>query len=151
MPTPYAEIYETFLYKIEAYKLLMLLPEEREEILSVYMKQACRRIQVKCRKYVDLNRDDEIAEFFSELDDQIIDIIAEVMVAEWLKPQMYSNELLESRLNTKDFTEFSPAKLIENIRYVYEMAVDNANAQINNYTFSHGDVQELTENGKHKI
>lgn len=145
MATPYSEIYEAFIYKIEGYKLLMLLSEDREEILSKYLKAACRKISNKFKKYVDLTRDDEKQEFEGDIDEDVVDIIAEVMVYEWLKPQMYSNELLESRLNTKDFTEFSSAKLIENIRYVYEMATDAANTAINNYTFRHGDVSELNK------
>ena len=111
----------------------MLLPEDREEILSKYLRAACRKISNKFKKYVDLTRDDNLQEFEASIDEDVIDILAEVMVYEWLKPQMYSNELLESRLNTKDFTEFSPAKLIENIRLVYNMATDAANAAINNY------------------
>ena len=100
----------------------MLLPEDREEILSKYLRAACRKISNKFKKYVDLTRDDNLQEFEASIDEDVIDILAEVMVYEWLKPQMYSNELLESRLNTKDFTEFSPAKIIENIKntnYIY--------------------------------
>lgn len=145
MATPYSDVFEAFIFKIEGYKLLMLLPEDREELMTKYLTAACRQMQSKVKKYVDLTRDDLLQSFEEELDGDIIDILAEVMVYEWLKPQMYSNELLESRLNTKDFTEFSPAKLIENIRYVYEMATHAANTAVNNYTFRHGDVADLTK------
>ena len=77
--------------------------------------------------------------------EDMIDIISECMITEWLKPKIYSDELLESRLNTKDFTEFSPAKLIEHTRYVYEMSENNSRAMVNNYTFSHDDVAELNK------
>lgn len=148
MATPYSEIYEAFIYKVKAYDLLMLLDEDREDILFVYMKAVCKRIAKKVRDYVDLLKfDDELKEFKNEIDYDLIDIIAECMITEWLRPQMYSDELLESRLNTKDFTEYSPAKLIEQIRYVYEMSKKESLVAINNYTFSHGDIAELTKNG----
>lgn len=146
MATPYSEVYEAFIFKIEAYKLLMLLKEDREEIIEKYLRAACRKIQSKCKKYVDLkDRDDELQEFNNDIDDDMIDIIAECMIAEWIKPKLYSDELLESRLNTKDFTEFSPAKLIEHTRYVYELSFDTAKALINNYTFSHNDIAEVNK------
>ena len=81
--------------------------------------------------------------FIETLDEDEIDILAELMIAEWLKPMMYDDELLESRLNTKDFTEYSPAKLIEQIRMVYSMNRKESKALINNYTFTHGDVGEV--------
>lgn len=146
MATSYSEIYQAFIFKIEGYKLLSLLNEEREKIISIYMTAVCRKIQKKCKKYVDLSdRDDSLQQFNTDIDEDMIDIISECMITEWLKPKIYSDELLESRLNTKDFTEFSPAKLIEHTRYVYEMSENNSRAMVNNYTFSHDDVAELNK------
>lgn len=145
MATPYSDIYRAFIFKVKAYDLMMLLDEDREEILSVYLNAVCRHISKKVQNYADLSaRDDVSCEFSDDIDDELIDIIAECMITEWLKPQIYSDELLESRLNTKDFTEYSPAKLIEQIRNVYEMSKKESLAAINNYTFSHGDIPELT-------
>lgn len=149
MATPYSIIYNAFVFKVEAYKLLGLLTEERERILNIYLTAVCRKIQKKCSDYVNLSdRDDTLEEFANDIDEEMVDIIAECMVTEWLKPKMYSDELLESRLNSKDFTEFSPAKLIEQTRYVYTMSVDASNALINNYTFSHGDIHKINEKSK---
>ena len=146
MATSYSEVYNAFIFKVEAYKLISMLEEDREKILNRYLSSVCRKVQRKCAAYVDLSeRDDDFQEFLVDIDEDMIEILAECMVAEWLKPKIYSDELLESRLNTKDFTEFSPAKLIEHTRYVYEMSVDTANAMINNYTFSHRDVHKINE------
>ena len=133
MATPYSKIYEAFVFKVKAYDLLMLLEEDREDILYLYMISVCRKVAKTVKTYANLT------------DDDMIDIIAECMITEWLKPQMYSDELLESRLNTKDFTEYSPAKLIEQMRYVYEMSKKESRVAINNYTFSHGDIAELNK------
>ena len=76
-----------------------------------------------------------------ELDE--IDILSEFMVSCWLQPQIHSDELLESRLNTKDFSEYSPAKLIEQIKSVYYTSSKNAVILMKNYTYSHGDVGDV--------
>lgn len=146
MATSYSEIYDAFIFKVKAYELLMLLENEREDILETYLIAACRKAARKVRKYVDLlDMDKETKEFNDDIDADLIDIIAECMITEWLKPQMYSDELLESRLNTKDFTEYSPAKLIEHIRYVYQMSEKASLVAINNFTFSHDDVAEINK------
>ena len=144
MATSYSQIYTAFIYKIEGYKLMALVTDDREKLINTYLTAACRKAYKKCLDYVDLSkRDDIIQEFDEDLEDDMIDILAECMVCEWLKPKLYSDELIESRLNTKDFTEFSPAKLIEQIRNVYDMSETAAKVGINNYTFSHRDIAEL--------
>ena len=146
MATSYSEIYQAFIFKVKAYDLLMLLDEDREDLLHIYMTSVCRQIRKKVNNYANLSdRDDTAGVFASDIDEDLIDIIAECMITEWLKPQIYSDELLESRLNTKDFSEYSPAKLIEHIRYVYEMSIKASTAAVNNYTFSHNDIAELTK------
>lgn len=146
MATPYSKVYEAFIFKVKAYDLLMLLEEDREDILYIYMVSVCKKVAKTVKPYVDLlDSNKEAKEFNKDIDEDIIDIIAECMITEWLKPQMYSDELLESRLNTKDFTEYSPAKLIEQMRYVYEMSKKESKVAINNYTFSHGDIAELNK------
>ena len=146
MATSYSEIFNAFMYKIEGYKLIPLVTEDRERIINIYLTAACRKAYKKCRQYVDLNdRDDKMQEFHIDLEDDMIDILAECMITEWLKPKLYSDELIESRLNTKDYTEFSPAKLIEQVRAVYDMSELASKVAINNYTFSHGDIAELNK------
>lgn len=144
--TSYSEIYEAFIYKIEGYKLMMLLQEDRENIIAKYMKAVCRKIYKKCKKYVDLmDKDDELEQFNTDIDEDVIDIIAESMVTEWLKPKIYSDELLESRLNVKDFTEFSNANLINHTKEVYLISAKTSLALINNYTYSHDDVADVNK------
>ena len=146
MATSYSEIFNAFMYKIEGYKLIQLLTEDRERIIKIYLTAACRKAYKKCKKYADLtDRDDVMQEFHTDLEDDMIDILAECMITEWLRPKLYSDELIESRLNTKDFTEFSPAKLIEQVRATYDLSERASKAAISNYTYSHEDIAELTE------
>ena len=117
MATPYSDVINSFIMKIEGYKLLTLLPEDREEVIMFYLNSARSKFYKKC-KHDLLDVDTENKLFLDTLTIDEIDILSEIMIVEWLSPQIYSDELLESRLNTKDFTEYSPAKLIEQINIV---------------------------------
>lgn len=143
MGTPYSVVYQEFVFKIRGYELLSLYSDEREELAKIYMNSACRKFNKKSKHnlYTRTKADDGFEE---TLEEEEIDIITEWMVVEWLKPQLHSDELLESRLNTKDFTEFSPAKLIEQIRGVYKEAEKRVKYMTINYTYT----RKVDENGK---
>ncbi|HNY44465.1 MAG TPA: hypothetical protein PKH15_07225 [Bacteroidales bacterium] len=74
--------------------------------------------------------------FNVDLTEREIDIITDFMVISWLKPIILSDELLESRLNTKDFYEYSPANLILQIRSTFNEVEINAKKSMKNYGYS---------------
>lgn len=144
MATPYAKIYNSFLMKVTGYKLLELFPEEREEIIAYYLNAARAKFYKKCKHdLMDIDEENQVFNIDLTIDE--VDILSEIMIVEWLSPQIYSDELLESRLNTKDFTEFSPAKLIEQIRSVYNESKKRVKYLIVQYTYDHGNVRDLDE------
>lgn len=144
MATPYADIINAFLLKVKAYNLMELLIEDKEEIIMAYMTASCAKFYKKCKH--DLRKKDELGEGFEDdLSIDEVDILAELMVVEWLSPQIYSDELLESRLNTKDFTEYSPAKLIEQIRFVYNESRKRVKYLVIQYTYDHGNIRNLDD------
>ena len=144
MATPYSDVINSFIMKIEGYKLLTLLPEDREEVIMFYLNSARSKFYKKC-KHDLLDVDTENKLFLDTLTIDEIDILSEIMIVEWLSPQIYSDELLESRLNTKDFTEYSPAKLIEQINIVYKESKKRVKYMIIQYTYEHGNVRDLDE------
>lgn len=142
MATPYSVVIQDFLGKVSDYKLLELVEDERTEVLVGIMKTACTQF-TRCKE--DLrDRDDELQAFNSDLSDRVIDIISQLMCSVWLTSSMYDSDLLESRLNTKDFTEYSPAKLIEQMRYFYEFSVRQSKQLIKDYTYETGDIVGIT-------
>lgn len=144
MATSYSVVINTFIMKIKAYKLIALLEEDRNEIVLYYLKAACSKFGRKSIHDL-INRDEETQEFTEELDSDEIDILSEIMITEWLSPMMYDDELLESRLNTKDFTEYSPAKLIEQIHEVFKTSKKNSKQLIIDYTYTHGNIAEVNK------
>jgi len=142
MATQYSDVYNSFLGKITDYDLPKFDDTDKEEILYGYMKSACVNFKNVCK--VDLSdRDEVLKQFNLNLDDEIIDIITESMIVEWLKPKVLSTENLKNCLSTKDFSLFSPANLLKEMREILTYSRNNARSLINNYSFIHADFKEL--------
>ena len=122
-----------FLSKISEYEFIKLADENRTAIIDDYMKRAFATF----KKEVE---DD--AELESELD-EIADIVSEGMVVQWLKPYAYKQDLLESVLNTRDFTTYSPAELLKQVGSAYAKAQRDFTQMIREYSYNHGNLTEL--------
>lgn len=134
MATPYSDIYNIFLDKITDYDIAKLFEADAKEILRRLLKTACRQFHDVCRE--DLYKLNEIDESFEEtlsVDSQ--EILAELMVVEWLKPRLYKSEFFENALGTKDFSTFSPANLLKEIRETYLSARERARFLIIDYSY----------------
>lgn len=103
MSIPYDSIEGAFLAKITEFELIQLTEGERTEILDGYMKRTVNTFKKICKydlSLVDETNREFIADFEDQDTDEIIDIISEGMVVQWLKPYVYKQELLENVLNT---------------------------------------------------
>lgn len=139
MATPYSDIIEVFLNKITDMDLPKFDDITRNSVVIGYMKSACTKFDKVCE--VDLSkRDDTLEQFVDNLDDEIIDIITENMLVEWLKPKVLFTDNLSNVLNTKDFSMYSPANMLKELRETLAYLKKNARALINNYSFAHSEV-----------
>ena len=86
--TSYEKIYDRFLQKITDYKMLDLSdPEIRQECVK-WLSSAIAKFR-RCKN--DLSqRDNELETFTIDLLDIEIEILATLMVSEWLSPQLNS-------------------------------------------------------------
>ena len=138
MATPYSSVVEVFLNKITDMDLPKFDDVSRNEIVIGYMKSACTKFAKVCE--VDLyDIDDELQEFSADLSDEVIDIISENMLVEWLKPKVLFSDNLSNVLNTKDFSMYSPANLLKELRETLSYLRRNARALVNNYSFAHSE------------
>lgn len=81
----------------------------------------------------------EFTEDLTELEEEII---ANMMVLEWLKPNINHMDLLEAKLGSKDFQMFSPANMLKELRELKkdtELEIDNL---IVKYTYNN-DLSDL--------
>lgn len=141
MSTPYSIVYEWFLQKITDYDLPLFSDTERDELLLGYLKSAC--VKFKNCKVNLFDRNDTLEIFNNELSEEIIDILSENMLVNWLQPKLNNSENLQNALSTKDFNLYSPANLLKEIRETFKEIKKNAKSMINNYSFSHANPQEL--------
>jgi hypothetical protein len=143
MATPYSDVINVFLGKIDDYDIIKFTDIQKEEIITGYLISACVRFKKACK--VDLfDRDEILKQFNQSIDDEIIDILAETMIVEWLKPKVLSTENIKNFLNANDYKiAASPANLLKETRETLEMCKKESKRLINNYSFANADLGKL--------
>lgn len=146
MTITYDDVIGSFLSKITEFELIQLVTEERNLVLDGYLVRAVGSFNKVCEYDLSL-KDNELREFSTDFEDEdvdeILDIISEGMLVQWLKPYLYKQELLENVLNTKDFTTYSPAELLLRVGNAYSKAQKDYTQMIREYSYNHGDLTEL--------
>lgn len=137
-----------FLTKVTEYRFVHLFEEDRNALTDSYMKRALAQFCNECAVVVDAYDDeDRIVAFHDGLTmvqvDDIIDIVSDGMLVEWLKPYVYKQENLENMLNTQDYTAYSPAELTHRVHEVYNTCRVNFTQRMREYSYVHGDLTVL--------
>lgn len=136
-----------FLSKITEYDLLEMYEEDRIAMVDGFLKRSVSSFSKVCEYDLLTTQNDETREFEVEIEpehiDEIIEIVSEGMVVQWLKPYVYRQELLESTLNTRDFTTYSPAELLYRIRDAYKQSQKEVVQMTREYSYCHGDLTRL--------
>lgn len=136
-----------FLSKVSEFELMQLDDNNRTETVDGYMKRAVSAFRKNCKYDLFTTGDDELRVFSVDIDgedlDEIVDIISEGMVVQWLKPYVYQQELLQNVLNTRDFTQYSPAELLLRVGNAYAKAQRDYTQMIREYSYNHGDLGDL--------
>jgi len=146
MSISYDAIMSAFLSKITEFEFARIPSKGREQILNGYMKRAVSEFKDICKYDLDLYDDStkEYTDDFEEADvDEILNIISEGMLVQWMKAYLYKQELLESTLNTADFTTYSPAELLLRVGNAYAKVQKDYTQMIREYSYRHGDLSEL--------
>lgn len=147
MSIPYDTFVGAFLNKISEFELLQLDVNNRTEIVDGYLVRAITAFRKNCKHNLFTTRDDESREFLVDIPDEdldeLVEIISEGMLVQWLKPYVYQQELLQNVLNTRDYTQYSPAELLMRVGNVYEKAQKDYTQMIREYSYNHGDLSDL--------
>lgn len=137
-----------FLSKITEFDLLLVDVKNRTIIIDGYMKRAISQFQHICKCDLITTADDTERTIDVELESdddltELVDIISEGMVVNWMKPYIYKQEMLEMTLNTKDFTTYSPAEMIHRMSGAYEKAQSDFTQLMREYSYNHSDLTKL--------
>lgn len=146
MSLSYDVFQDVFFNKIREYDFVALEQFDRDDIVNGYMKRACARFNRICKydlsKYDDLIREFDVD--IPETDiDEIADIIATGMVAQWLQPYVYHQDNIMNALSTKDASVYSPAELSYRVREIYLMSQKDFKNMQYHYSYCHGDLTDL--------
>lgn len=137
----------SFLSKVAEYEFINLEPDFRTEVVDGYMKRAIVAFKKNCKYDLVSSANDQKRKFkidiASEDLDELVDIISEGMVVQWLKPYVYKQENLENAISTKDFSVYSPAELLLRIGNAYAKAQKDFTQAIREYSYNHGDLASL--------
>lgn len=112
--TSYETVYNAFSQKITDYVLLDLSDTDLRDLLLRWLKSAIVKTK-KCKNNLS-DRDDELNTFNSELLDVEIEILASLMVVEWINPQLNSTMYTSQFFGGKDEKFYAQSNQIDGIR-----------------------------------
>lgn len=139
--------YNAFLSKITEYDFIAMPEKDALATFEGYMKRAISMFSHTCHHDLISTIDEENSCFNIDIAPkdliEIVNIVSEGMVVEWIKPYLYNQELLENALSTKDFSLYSPASLLQRVGDAYNRANKGYTQLMRNYSFNHGDLTEL--------
>ena len=118
MNTELEEIYGMFLSSITDYSIPLMSNDDFEEEMLVLLKKSIARFRFK----KDIAIDELMGEFTRELKEEEKNILALGMVSEWVKPKIYSVEVMKMKMNSKDYQLFSESNHIDKLRNIKKEA-----------------------------
>ena len=133
MTTSYEEIYNLAANKITDPEIALLLPEDIEELFHGYLISAIPKFR-KCKNDLS-NRDDELRQFNVDLLDVEKEILAILVVREWLQPQLYSALLTKQVFSDKEQKYYSQSSHISELRALDETLKIEAQKLSRDYTY----------------
>lgn len=144
MGTKYEEIFDRYRARVRNYDFLDYDAITRLEYQKDLLSLAVGDFEDICKQ--DLNdREDDILSFAATLTNREKDILALGMVLHFVEPYVYNTDALQNALNTKDFSLYSPANLLEKMTELMEMTEKRLRREINLYSFRNNEISGLTE------
>jgi len=138
MATPYSNIYSRFLNKITDYSFLNQSTGEMEEGFKSFMDSAIVHFR-RCKKDL-FDTDDTLEQFNEDLTPEEQEVIATLMIVEYLSPKLITADLLKQTVNSKDFKLYSQANHIKEIRELRNMIKKDASQMMMEYSYQHNNM-----------
>ncbi len=140
MATPYSVIENSFLNKITDDLLLSMVDEDIEAMLDSYRVSASVMFK-QCAKLSDT--DDVKRVYSTTLTNEEIEILANLMVLEWLKQRINSMELLRMGMSTKDFRTYKQSEHLNSLLALKKDTLGAVDRLIVSYTYSKNKLSDL--------
>ena len=131
--TQYSTVYSRCLAKLEDPTLLQLPDEDLTEMLHNYMLSAIAKHR-QCEHDLS-DRDDELQQFNSDLTDLEIEILAILMLREWISVRLHSVTNVMQVFSGKETKWFSQAAHIAELRAMDEALKREAQQLSRDWTY----------------
>lgn len=142
MPTKFSDVYDRAIFKITDYSFLTSITDFKEAVMQKYLFSAISDFQYACT--VDITKfDTRVEQFDEELDNEMLEILSLGIAYYWLSAQVLNKELLKNRIYNKDYTSYSPANLLNEMKSLREDLRAEYMGKINAYSFRHGNIEFL--------
>lgn len=141
MKTSYEEIFDRFIGKITDHQFLSLPEEDINELCIKYLKSAITKF-TKCKKDLT-DRNDVVQVFNFELDEIEQEILATLMVVEWLTPQVYNILNTRQFLGDKDYKFYSQANHLKELTNLRDSMIEESERAITSYTWKQDEMEDL--------
>ena len=141
MATTFMDIYDRAIFRFMDYDFMRLDIQDREDILDRYLLSAIADVSVILPDVALFNRDDK--SFETDLDNEVVELLALGLDYYWFSAKVQNSELLRNSMSTKDFTYFSPANLMRELRNVRNDLKNEYKSMIAIYSYNHGDFGRL--------
>lgn len=140
MATPYIDIISRAQFRVTDYSFLKMKFQMHYDIMHKFLMSAVSDFSPYC--LIDLNdRDETLAQFNQDLDDECQEILACGIVSYWMSSKTLNSELLYNRLSTKEYSYFSPANLLREVVELKKTAKQEFDSAIIKYTYRHGNIE----------
>lgn len=136
MATPYSRIYERALAKITDYDLAFLPEDDFRSMLKGWLTSSVSKFR-KCKSDLS-NRDDELEIFNVDLADEEIEILALLVVSEWLEPQVNSVLLTHQMFGGKEEKYYAQANQLAELKALRDNTRTEARKLMRDYTYFSG-------------
>lgn len=142
MPTRFKEIYGRAVFKFTDYSFINACENIKEDVLQKYLLSAIVDFRHSCRMDLD-DYDLEKEQFNVELDNEVIEILSLGIAFHWLSAQALNRQHLRNIIHNKDYTSYSPANLLKEIRTLRDEIEKEYRGKINVYSFRNGSFDTL--------
>lgn len=127
----FEDVVNMFLSSISEIQYLNYKEEELFEELGIKVKMVIAKARVFDNLFFNQNKGD----FNRKVSDMEATILTHGLIIEWLSPKIYSFELFENQMSSKDFTTFSNANRLSEMRALRLDSQTEFNNLINDFDF----------------
>lgn len=137
MATPFNDVFDNFLMKVHDYSFLDLTENELEDDFTKYLRSACVKFR-QCDKDLLQAFNVEAEQFSVDLNYYEIEILATLMIIEYLTPKIVSSENLKQIIGNREFKFYSQANQLQELTRLRSVFRLEATQLISEYTYARG-------------